>query len=126
VQQELREIDLLARYGGEEFAVLALQTNAEGACVLAGRIRSGVEGQSIRGVGSPLRVTVSVGVTVTTDYPHPPELKQIIADADAQLYMAKRAGRNTWFFRGRPDPARPRTHQPASASPAGSSLAAPR
>lgn len=81
--------DSVARYGGEEFAVIVPASPLSGVLALAERLREAVE-------GLPLpegRVSISIGV----GYLHPPALAsagQLLADADAGLYAAKRAGRN--------------------------------
>jgi diguanylate cyclase (GGDEF)-like protein len=101
VQNCLRDVDLLARYGGEEFAILAPHADRRGACIVAARVRKCVEDLRIDFNGEPIKVTISVGVAVTVDYPVPPSAEQILADADAQLYLSKKSGRNTWSYRGR-------------------------
>jgi diguanylate cyclase (GGDEF)-like protein len=96
----LREVDLVARYGGEEFVVLAPQTDRKGACVLAARVQRCVQELRIDLCGMRLGVTISSGVAITADYAQPPTPEQFIGDADAQLYLSKKAGRNTWSYRG--------------------------
>jgi diguanylate cyclase (GGDEF)-like protein len=89
---ESREIDEPARYGGEEMAVALPQTDLEGAYVIAERVRTAVEALSIPrldGLGL-LHVTVSCGVASAVDIGK----DALVADADAALYAAKRAGKN--------------------------------
>jgi diguanylate cyclase (GGDEF)-like protein len=86
-----REIDEPARYGGEEMAVALPQTDLEGAYAIAERVRRAVEALAIPrldGSGS-LSVTVSCGVAAGSD-----DKDALVADADAALYSAKRAGKN--------------------------------
>ena len=97
----LREVDLLARYGGEEFIILAPQTDQRAACTVAARARKCVEDLRIHAEGQSLQVTISVGLNLTTDYQDTPSAEQLIADTDRQLYLSKRAGRNTWSYLGR-------------------------
>lgn len=101
VQNCLRDLDLLARYGGEEFAILAPQADRRAACIVAARIRKCVEDLRVDNNGERLHVAISVGVVVTVDYSAPPTAEQLIADADQQLYLSKKSGRNTWSYRGR-------------------------
>jgi diguanylate cyclase (GGDEF)-like protein len=87
-----RQVDLAARYGGEEFAVLAPETDLEGATRLAERLRTELEAARITlPDGRQLRVTSSFGVAVKGDLDGPEEL---VAAADEALYEAKRTGKN--------------------------------
>lgn len=101
VQGTLRDSDLLARYGGEEFAILGARIDQRGACTIAARTRKRVEDLRVDAGGKPLCVTISVGLALSADYPEPPSVARILADADKQLYLSKNAGRNTWSYRNR-------------------------
>ncbi|MEA2389486.1 MAG: hypothetical protein QOG41_2259 [Thermoleophilaceae bacterium] len=96
-----RDIDEPARYGGEELAVILPQTDLNGAELLAERMRTAINELKIkrtdgRGV---LSITASFGVAslpvCATDR------NALIAEADAALYRAKRAGKNR-VMRGEP------------------------
>ncbi len=91
LNQCVREIDILTRYGGEEFALLALDTELDGAMALGEKIRQSVEQESfLTDVPSEKeQLTVSVGVATLHE-----DRKQLFADADAALYTAKDTGRN--------------------------------
>ncbi len=83
-----RETDFFARYGGEEFVVVLPLTDAEGAIVLAERLRAAVEKTDW-----PKReVTVSLGAA--TLLPAMPDEDTLVSAADQALYAAKAAGRN--------------------------------
>ena len=101
VQAALREVDLIARYGGEEFIILAPHTDQRGACIVAARIRKCVESLRIPVKDQILQVTISVGLSLTTDYKEAPTAERIVSDADKQLYLSKHAGRNTWSYLNR-------------------------
>lgn len=90
----VRKIDFVARYGGEEFAVVGPETGPEGAPAFAERIRSLVEQRTVRCDGRSLGVTISVGAVVFTKLTRHDTAGDIVREADAQLYAAKRAGRN--------------------------------
>src|SRR3954453_21510861 len=89
-----RDIDEPARYGGEEMAVILPQTDVAGAELLAERMRSAVAGIEIDRLdgGGRLRVTASFGVASLPA--NADEKDALIAEADAALYRAKRAGKN--------------------------------
>lgn len=90
-----RAADFLARYGGEEFAAVLPSTDRPGGLRAGQRLCEGIEKLAIPHSGSPRGlVTVSVGVaTVDAKTPTGTNLQDHIADADAALYEAKRAGR---------------------------------
>jgi diguanylate cyclase len=89
----VREVDSVGRLGGEEFLVIARETGAEGAVILAERIREMVEATPIHYGKHEIRLTVSVGfavaeVGVATDYASMLELSA------SALAHAKNTGRN--------------------------------
>ena len=89
-----RDIDEPARYGGEEMAVILPQTDVGGAELLAERMRSAVESLRIERLDGegPLEVTASFGVASVPETAA--DKSSLIAEADAALYRAKRAGKN--------------------------------
>ena len=93
LQSILRKDDVLARFGGEEFAILMVEAHAEHAIEIAERCRGAVAAEPIQATIGAVPVTISLGVTA----PQSVDLgtgNELIADADARLYEAKRAGRN--------------------------------
>jgi diguanylate cyclase (GGDEF)-like protein len=100
---QARQSDVLARVGGEEFALALPDCGPEDALVRAEQIRSVIE------VGSapwPTPITVSIGVAALPA--HGSTGDDLMAAADAALYAAKAAGRNTArLAAGPPAPARP-------------------
>jgi diguanylate cyclase (GGDEF)-like protein len=90
-----RPADLAARYGGEEFVALLVDTDPEGARLLAERMRVRVESLHIEHRASTVarHLTVSLGVaTVVARAAVRPE--DLVDLADRALYAAKEGGRN--------------------------------
>lgn len=87
-----RSTDLLARYGGEEFVAVLPGTGEAEAAVIAERIRLAVEATPIPNGGTPLYVTLSIGLAVRV--PGAVDGGPLLAAADAALYRAKENGRN--------------------------------
>jgi diguanylate cyclase (GGDEF)-like protein len=93
----LRPDDLLGRWGGEEFAALLVGINALHAQGAAERLLSNIGRRSVvLEDGTKLRVTVSIGLALSSPDAEPPlnQLKTLVAAADTALYAAKAAGRN--------------------------------
>jgi len=91
-----RKSDVAGRYGGEEFVVLAPETRAEAAILLAERIRQAIWDLSLPHPASPAgRVTVSIGVAEF----ELGSLSDAMGRADKALYLAKRSGRNLVYGR---------------------------
>lgn len=88
----IRREDILARYGGEEFAIILPEIDNYNAIHFADKVRRLIEGAAFMFEGTPIPITVSVGVATLT-----PELNDVpafIKQADNNLYRAKTAGRN--------------------------------
>jgi diguanylate cyclase (GGDEF)-like protein len=93
----VRKSDIVTRYGGEEILVLAPHTSLEEGCLLAERLRTGVESAPLTPGGGtkgsrPLHVKVSVGVAALG--PDIEDGSALLRAADEALYRAKREGRN--------------------------------
>jgi diguanylate cyclase (GGDEF)-like protein len=97
-----RDIDEPARYGGEEMAVILPQTDVAGAELLAERMRDAVSQIEIDRLDGGGRLTVTASFGVASLPSNAPDKDALIAEADAALYRAKRAGKNKV---GRAEPA---------------------
>lgn len=91
--ESLREVDLIARYGGEEFAIILPRTDVASGTVLATRIRERIERHVFMIEGSPIQLTISLGVA---GFPSATmRTREDLVDAvDRALYQAKAGGRN--------------------------------
>jgi len=89
--------DLVARYGGEEFAMVMPHTPLEGALRVGERVRAAIAAAGLPHAGSCVSdgVTVSVGVACRTPgITDTRDASALIEEADRNLYLAKRQGRN--------------------------------
>ncbi|CAN5540909.1 hypothetical protein BH20ACT15_BH20ACT15_13310 [soil metagenome] len=93
VLKTTRTIDVGARYGGDELALVLLETDPEGAMILAERMRDRIHDAEVpRSGGGSMSVTVSVGAATTTEELY--DLDALIEAADQALLEAKRTGKN--------------------------------
>lgn len=86
----LRPIDIAARLGGDEFAVLLEGAAAEEAGAVAARIAARVAAP-LPLAGREMAVAASVGVALSREGQERPE--ELLRQADAAMYAAKRAGK---------------------------------
>ncbi len=102
--------DITSRVGGEEFAVILPGTPIEGALVAGERVREAVAHELFDIGSAELTITISVGLSsfepidgfMDSDL----TARRLTEQADASLYRAKEAGRNTVKCHGddRPSP----------------------
>lgn len=88
----LRDGDVLARYGGEEFIVLLNVISSDTARAAAERLRTVMDTEPVQVGDRAITVSVSVGLALRSSGSE--TLLQTIERADANLYRAKRQGRN--------------------------------
>ena len=98
--QVFRESDYLLRWGGEEFLIVARETSRSHAAELAERARRAVgEQRFLLADGSTVAMSCSLGFAAFPLQPAQAGLldwRISLGLADAALYAAKAAGRNTW------------------------------
>jgi len=94
LKKQFRPRDLLVRFGGDEFAVLLPGIGLDEALVIAERVRDAVSGSSCSGIDSLIQVPVQVSMGVA-ELEKGGTYEALLRAADAALYRAKGAGRNT-------------------------------
>ena len=90
VTSSLRTSDFAGRYGGEEFILLLPETDAEGAAIVAEKLRVALTALDVPGVARP--ITASFGVAAMPGDGSEPAT--LLRTADRALYLAKAGGRN--------------------------------
>ena len=96
MRQNMREYDFLARFGGEEFVLIVTRGDEAVTSRCAERLRYAMAGADLSDLAQGMSLTVSIGATVF----RPGDSLQTALDrADAGLYQAKQAGRNTCVMR---------------------------
>ena len=94
-EQMQRPTDLVARYGGEEFVMILPDTDANGAIVVAEKVREAVLSLQIEHSHSTVGPLVTISAGIATVLPQTETgLELLIREADIALYRAKRMGRN--------------------------------
>ena len=91
-QREKRVTDAVARFGGEEFVTICEQTDAEGALLLAERIRDEFKRMTFHANGEEVHCTCSVGIATFPGGGRTWE--ELFKAADDALYASKRGGRD--------------------------------
>lgn len=94
VTSSVRVTDSVARYGGEEIAIVFTQTTAQGVSEVTERLRQRVAECAHEHLGSNLKCTASLGVSVCDGRGVTPNARELIDRADRALYRAKSSGRN--------------------------------
>lgn len=87
-KQNIRESDIFARWGGEEFCILLPETDLQGACVLADKVRQVIGEHDF---DKPEHLKCSFGVA---QYCTGNDENKLVAFADKALYYAKNNGKN--------------------------------
>ena len=93
LQHEARESDTVARVGGDEFLILLEDVTDVAACVtVANRVLSSLF-KPFEVAGKNVQIASSIGIVV---YPGHSDRSKLVANADAAMYAAKRAGGNCY------------------------------
>jgi diguanylate cyclase (GGDEF)-like protein/PAS domain S-box-containing protein len=87
ITKGIRTTDLLGRFGGEEFMIILPKTKLEEALIVAERVREAVESHAFN---DGAKITISGGLKEF----HGEEMAEFIKSVDANLYKAKRNGKN--------------------------------
>jgi predicted signal transduction protein with EAL and GGDEF domain len=82
-----------ACYGGEEFLAVLNRCEPSSAPARAEHLRAAICERPVQAPGNSLSVSISVGLALSVDYQNC-SADEIIHEADAALYAAKKAGRN--------------------------------
>lgn len=93
VKCQIRETDYVGRFGGEEFLVIMPETEADGARVVAERIKQMLDETTVSIGRSSIKVTSSMGISQVR--PGDQAKEESLKRADESMYMAKKAGRDT-------------------------------
>jgi diguanylate cyclase (GGDEF)-like protein len=91
IKNNLRKNDTIFRFGGEEFVILVNDMDISNAEVLAHRIRSSIEQNTLVYDMKPIKVTASLGVSSLRSED---SFDTFVKRADHAMYEAKRNGRN--------------------------------
>lgn len=93
---QIRSFDVIARYGGDEFIVLL--SDLSDSLALTNRLKqlTAQAQQPFSWEGNDLTAGVSIGISVFPD--HGADGDTLIKRADAAMYLAKDAGKNTFRF----------------------------
>ena len=94
IQSQLRHYDGVGRYGGDEFLIVLSGCALPQALEIAERIRVAVSATPIETPGTPLSISISIGLAGGLPASPPVDAVQLVRLADTALFQAKRDGRN--------------------------------
>ncbi|MEO0334975.1 MAG: GGDEF domain-containing protein [Pseudomonadota bacterium] len=95
VKGQIRSCDYGFRYGGDEYVVVLVDTDTNGAKIVAERLRSEIEESAFLIDGQKVSLTVSIGLATYPD--HAATRQEVIQMADEAMYCGKNASRNIVF-----------------------------
>ena len=91
-----RKSDILARLGGDEFAVLMTGANREGAESFATDLNQRLTERLFHFGDRSHRISASIGIALIPE--HGKDVEEVMANADAAMYQAKKNGRGQWHL----------------------------
>jgi len=92
VTSNIRTSDICARYGGDEFVIMFNETAKNDVVAAVERIVANMAATPFPFEGSMLTTTLSAGLA---GYPEDgPDVKTVMVNADAAMYVSKRTGKN--------------------------------
>lgn len=89
----IRASDTVARLGGDEFVLVLEETERDGACHVADKVRAAVAAP-IRRRRSSLTATCSIGISLYPD--NAADAQALITAADYAMYLAKKHGKDRY------------------------------
>jgi diguanylate cyclase (GGDEF)-like protein/PAS domain S-box-containing protein len=94
IRAQLRRSEFFARIGGDEFALVVNGADDDQIRALADRLMQVIGALSVQLGEVRLSLTSSLGIAISPD--HTRDALELISHADAAMYQAKDAGKNTW------------------------------
>jgi two-component system, cell cycle response regulator len=94
----IRSSDICGRLGGEEFAAIITHGERAGIYVAIDRLREQLAREHFEHSAASFQATASFGIAGFEGHHQAPTFQQLLRDADAALYAAKRTGRNRVEF----------------------------
>jgi len=89
-----RDMDYICRYGGEEFTIILKQTNKEQSIEIAERLRKKIASYPFPSDTPDISLSLSVSIGLATYPDDTLTKKELIANADKAMYIAKFSGKN--------------------------------
>ncbi len=93
LHSSVRSYDMVGRYGGEEFLVVLNKCDPASSVSRAENLRNTISAKPIMLATKSIKVTISIGVELSIDFPNR-DADDILHAADMALYDAKESGRN--------------------------------
>lgn len=96
LEDATRSTDIVCRYGGDEFVIVLVNPDRQAADRIADQIRTDVKALRVPVPGGDVGVTLSIGVAYHSGVTGTKMTsEELMAEADAALYVAKAQGGNT-------------------------------